>query len=99
MLWAFNYKYFEKERLGLSHNPFKIEHYRPEYNSNPNLNAQKGLFTFIINDLHHITRKPFDQFIVSLLDGTHDFKSFEGKNFWKLLQMKRHFINLSYLKS
>ena len=81
VLWAFNYKYFEKERLGLSHNPFKIEHYRPEYNSNPNLNAQKGLFTFIINDLHHITRKPFDQFIVSLLDGTHDFKSFEGKKF------------------
>lgn len=40
VLWAYNYKHFEKERLSLSHNPFKIQFYRLEYNTNPNLNAQ-----------------------------------------------------------
>lgn len=46
VLWALNYKLIE------NHN-FNEEYYvnlhihRPEYNTNPNLNAQKGLFTFL----------------------------------------------------
>lgn len=47
-LWAFNYKFFE-DKYGVDKYYYeipKLEIYRPEYNSNSNLNAQKGLFTF-----------------------------------------------------
>ena len=81
VLWAFNYNLLDIDYLGLDKNPFAIKYYRPEYNSNPNLNAQKGLFTFIINDLRYITKKPFDEFIGELILGTHDFEGFEGKKF------------------
>lgn len=48
VLWAFNYKLFE-DNYGVDKYYYeipKLEIHRPEYNSNPNLNAQKGLFTF-----------------------------------------------------
>ena len=46
VLWALNYKLFENQ---LSSNEYRInlKIYRPEYNTNPNLTAQKGLFTFL----------------------------------------------------
>ena len=46
VLWALNYKLFENQ---LPNENYKINLtlYRPEYNTNPNLTAQKGLFTFL----------------------------------------------------
>ena len=55
VLWAFNYKNFEKYSTfvveeGLkSQNKSQLRFYRPKYYNNPNLKAQKGLFTFLIN--------------------------------------------------
>ena len=48
VLWALNYKLFENQ---LSDNEYiiNLNIYRPEYNTNPNLTAQKGLFTFLDN--------------------------------------------------
>lgn len=91
VIWAFNYKPLEIDCLGLKKNPFAIKHYRPEYNSNPNLNAQKGMFTFIINDLNYITKVPFDEFIESLLIGNHNFEGFEGEKFIKLNNNEKAF--------
>ena len=46
VLWALNYKLFENQQ---SNNKYiiNLNLYRPEYNTNPNLTAQKGLFTFL----------------------------------------------------
>ena len=46
VLWALNYKLFENQQ---SKNKYiiNLNLYRPEYNTNPNLTAQKGLFTFL----------------------------------------------------
>ena len=79
VLWAFNYKYLDIDYLLSETNPFAIKHYRPEYNSNPNLNAQKGLFTFVMNDLRHISKEPFDEFISEILSMADDFDVINGK--------------------
>lgn len=49
ILWGFNYKLFYNFDFIVSKEKFKLQFYRAEYNSNSNLNAQKGLFTFFIN--------------------------------------------------
>ena len=46
VLWALNYKLFEN-RLINNEYTINLTIYRPEYNTNPNLTAQKGLFTFL----------------------------------------------------
>ena len=46
VLWALNYKLFEN-RLTNNEYTINLTLYRPEYNTNPNLTAQKGLFTFL----------------------------------------------------
>ena len=46
VLWALNYKLFEN-RLVNNKYTINLNLYRPEYNTNPNLTAQKGLFTFL----------------------------------------------------
>ena len=48
VLWAFNYKLFKKKNITKKYINKKegLIIYRPEYNTNPNLNAQKGIFTF-----------------------------------------------------
>ena len=79
VLWAFNYKYLDINYLLSETNPFAIKHYRPEYNSNPNLNAQKGLFTFVMNDLTHIFEEPFDEFVSEILSMADDFDVINGK--------------------
>ena len=79
VLWAFNYKYLDIDYLLSETNPFAIKHYRPEYNSNPNLNAQKGLFTFVMNDLRHISKEPFDEFVSEILSIADDFDVINGK--------------------
>lgn len=77
VLWAFNYKLFypfnhKNNRTG---EKFKLRFYRPEYYSNPNLTAQKGFFTFIINDLRSKDEKSFDDIIID------DFKKNNDNNF------------------
>lgn len=67
VLWAFNYKVFEEKNI-TGKNINKKEGliiYRPEYNTNPNLNAQKGIFTFwASNDyLNMNDATPFDKLI------------------------------------
>ena len=81
VLWAFNYKYFEVNHMFDTSMPFPVQYYRPEYNSNPNLNAQKGLFTFIVDDLHNISKQPFDKFVEDNLSGKlNDFIGFNGSS-------------------
>lgn len=84
VLWAFNYKSLEMDYVGRENHTFTFNHYRPEYNSNPNLNAQKGLFTFIMDDLTYITKIPFDEFIVELLSNPQDFYSYNFGRFPQL---------------
>lgn len=66
VLWAFNYKYFDVE-LMMRNKIYCTTHYRPEYNSNPNLNAQKGLFTFVVKVVNEDATQPFNKFIEELL--------------------------------
>lgn len=81
VLWAFNYKYFEVDHMFDTARPFPVQYYRPEYNSNPNLNAQKGLFTFIVDDLHNISKQPFDKFVEDNLSGKlYDFTGVNGSS-------------------
>ena len=72
VLWAYNYRYFERNYYPKSPEIFPIQYYRPEYNTNPNLNAQKGLFTFIVNRIGELYDKPFDDFITDNLLGKAD---------------------------
>ena len=85
VLWAFNYKLFENN-YGVckyyNETP-KIEIYRPEYNSNPNLNAQKGLFTFWSNKTYDnlLDDTSFDELIILELlknDPTTKYYKIEG---------------------
>ena len=67
VLWAFNYKLFEEKNI-TKKNINKKEGliiYRPEYNTNPNLTAQKGIFTFWAsnNYLNMNDNTPFDKII------------------------------------
>lgn len=63
-LWAFNYKIFEDNYDKNNIYGNRLLFYRPEYNNNPNLTAQKGLFTFIIDDIEtELENKPLDQLI------------------------------------
>lgn len=77
ILWAFNYKLFypSNPKNNRTSEKFKLGFYRPEYYSNPNLNAQKGLFTFILNDLYNKDEKSFDDIIID------DFKKNTDNDF------------------
>lgn len=102
VLWAFNYKSIEIDCLLSKNNPFAIKHYRPEYNSNPNLNAQKGLFTFVMNDLTHISKEPFDEFVAEILSRADEFDVINGeKAFYKFIipeDVKPEILNELYLE-
>ena len=77
VLWAFNYKLFENHYQEENYEKHKLIIYRPEYNSNPNLSSQKGLFTFWIifdNDNENDSKyndfaddTPFDEIIIKYL--------------------------------
>ena len=61
VIWALNYRLFEDNYN--ESNEYKLRFYRPEYHSNQNLRAQKGLFTFLINPVDEILDCPLDQAI------------------------------------
>ncbi|WP_346675080.1 FRG domain-containing protein [Methanobrevibacter woesei] len=77
VLWAFNYKLFEDHYQEENYEKHKLIIYRPEYNSNPNLSSQKGLFTFWIifddenkddSDNNDFTDEtPFEEIIINYL--------------------------------
>lgn len=64
VLWAFNYRLFERSYSPNHPFPYKLQFYRPEYYSNHNLKGQKGLFTFIISEEYQFDVRPFDQIIL-----------------------------------
>lgn len=78
VLWAFNYKYFEKYSTfvveeGLkSQNEPQLRFYRPRYYNNSNLKAQKGLFTFLINKSETFNKHSFeslDKIVCNMVQG------------------------------
>lgn len=69
VVWALNYKLFEDNYVEGKHHEYKLQFYRPEYNINPNLSAQKGLFTFLIDDKENLTNEPLNKIII---DALHD---------------------------
>lgn len=79
ILWAFNYKYFNTDRITET-KTYRTIHYRPEYSSNPNLNAQKGLFTFITKRVNEDANESYDKFIENLLDTYYQVKRRIPKN-------------------
>jgi hypothetical protein len=98
VLWALNYKIFENNYLGDKfpdrHAWFPLIFYRPEYNKNPNLNAQKGLFLiwkFFFNEkgdrLKNIDKRGLDDILSEYLNKhrTHlnDVKYKNTKNYLK----------------
>lgn len=91
VLWAFNYRKFAnsggivsyKNSMGESVNVNFPVVYRPAYSDNPNLCAQEGLFTFIIQKFGKYSDKPLDQFVSNELD-KHLFKNEDGV---KIFQM------------
>lgn len=81
VLWAFNYKYFEKEskfviKKGIEdEDKPQLRFYRPQYYYNDNLKAQKGLFTFLINDENTFNPdeiKPLDEFVCDMVKESAD---------------------------
>ena len=68
VLWAFNYMPFRSSDVDESENDFKIQFYRPENHSNPNLNAQNGLFTLVIDNDHECDERPLNKIIINELE-------------------------------
>ena len=110
VLWAFNYKLFEDNynpHLDLNNPTHEIEEfsiYRPEYNNNSNLKAQKGLFTFFPTDINNADENmPFDKVITSLLitrrtqdqyDENYIYYALEVIETLQLKNVKKYFISL-----
>lgn len=67
ILWAFNYKIFEEHYQ--RNEKEKLIIYRPEYNVNSNLKAQKGLFTFLTSENYENIDDdtPFDEYLINNL--------------------------------
>lgn len=71
VLWAFNYRKFDDAYKTQYKARFKfpLHFYRPAYESNPNLSAQKGLFTILENTFQDdVDMKPFDEIIIDFLE-------------------------------
>lgn len=67
LLWAFNYRYFQGN-FDIDDDSFKLKFYRPEYYTNPNLSAQKGLFTFNIDSKWNCDERSVDELIIHELE-------------------------------
>lgn len=64
VLWAFNYKLYEDNYLPCASEKYKVQFYRPQYYMNPNLRAQRGLFTFIMNKTDNIDYRSLDKIVL-----------------------------------
>lgn len=67
VLWALNYKLVENQESNDDEYFVNLQIHRPEYNTNPNLNAQKGLFTYLEEYVENYD-KPLDKIISNELD-------------------------------
>ena len=67
VLWAFNYRYFQGN-FEIDDDSFRLKFYRPEYYTNPNLSAQKGLFTFHIDSKWNCDERSVDELIIDELE-------------------------------
>lgn len=65
IIWALNYGPF---RSNDEADTFKIRFYRPEYNTNPNLNAQNGLFSIVVDYEHECDERPLNEIIITELE-------------------------------
>ena len=70
VLWALNYKLIENHDFDEKYH-VNLHIHRPEYNTNPNLNAQKGLFTFLERYVGDYD-KPLNKIISDELNKTFD---------------------------
>lgn len=99
ILWAFNYTYFKSSEVDESENNFKIQFYRPEYYSNPNLNAQNGLFTLVIDNDYECDERSLNKIIIDELENNekiNDEKTvykIKGLKNFQFQKMKKYFIN------
>ena len=109
VLWALNYKYLEEIYTNEVEGESKLKFYRPEYNVNPYLKAQKGLFTFIINDIYEFDERPLDKIITKELEdiintknkGLKDFTLKNEKLFYKFIipnRIKHKILKELYLE-
>ena len=91
VLWAFNYKLFE-DSYNPNHNfPYKLQFYRPEYNSNQNLKGQKGLFTFIISEDYNFDNRPLNYIIIEDVMNNIDYNA-KTKNYVKIFGLNDFII-------
>ena len=91
VLWALNYKLIENREFDDIDYRINLQIYRPEYNTNPNLNAQKGLFTYL-NEYIGDYDKPLDKIISSELSKTIEERPKDENFFGKLITVP---INLT----
>jgi hypothetical protein len=73
VLWGLNYSKIENSYLrGIDQellHKFPLYLYRPEYSSNPNLNAQKGLFTFWREEVQEkINFNPLEENLINYIE-------------------------------
>ena len=81
VLWAFNYKLFENNPLDKKDIFSRLHIYRPEYDNNPNLRAQKGLFSFIIDDVNNQDKQSLEDIIIKDLESEEDYNEEEWADF------------------
>ena len=66
VLWGLNYNLFNIPfHKNNSNETFKLQFYRPEYNSNPNLSSQKGILTVILNDKLNEDKMALDKAVIN----------------------------------
>lgn len=96
VLWAFNYKKFEVINYNINQDylPFPLQLYRPEYNKNPNLAAQKGLFTFWITNIdENIDLRSFEERLIEKLESCEVGCTINDVSCYDLGNFKRLYLN------
>ena len=92
ILWALNYKLFEESYTPSFKYPYKLQFYRPEYNTNPNLRAQKGLFTFITHKVNELDKRPLNKIVVEDFINNIDEKEFKESGLVNLAEIGISFL-------
>ena len=81
VLWAFNYKLFENNPLDKDMYFNKLHFYRPEYDNNPNLRAQRGLFSFLIDDVHNQNNLSLEKIVKNELESEKEYKGLKWADY------------------
>lgn len=92
VLWCLNYNMFNIPFHKTNPNEtFKLQFYRPEYNSNPNLSSQKGIFTVILNDKLNEDKKPLEKAVID------DFHENDKINYTDNKLKRTHGLKTKYI--